>query len=261
MFQVSCLLAVTALAKADDSWGGLVYAPRHASVDYYAYPRYAFEYSVNDPHTGDKKAQWENRDGDVVKGAYSLVEPDGSIRIVEYYADAKSGFNAVVKRIGPNLHPPTVHAAPISPIVGPVAKLGGLAAAPLISGPLYGGAVSTASLYKDHAPAVIPAPILPVSYKAPLPYAPAPIWPSAAYPTPIIKSGPILSAPIYPAALPGLKTPLNLGDYGSLGLWNDGLFKAPLGPNNYLDHLGHGLLTKGAYPSLGPNYSLLGLKH
>lgn len=33
-----------------------------------AYPKYTFDYSVNDPHTGDHKNQWETRDGDVVKG-------------------------------------------------------------------------------------------------------------------------------------------------------------------------------------------------
>lgn len=35
-----------------------------------AHPKYAFDYSVNDPHTGDHKSQWETRDGDVVKGKY-----------------------------------------------------------------------------------------------------------------------------------------------------------------------------------------------
>lgn len=33
-----------------------------------AYPKYAFNYAVRDPYTGDNKAQWEKRDGDVVKG-------------------------------------------------------------------------------------------------------------------------------------------------------------------------------------------------
>nr|CAD7416277.1 unnamed protein product [Timema cristinae] len=42
-----------------------------------AYPAYKFDYAVHDPHTGDIKNQWESRDGDVVKGSYSLVEADG----------------------------------------------------------------------------------------------------------------------------------------------------------------------------------------
>lgn len=47
---------------------------------------------------GDKKSQYEVRDGDVVKGQYKLIEPDGSIRIVRYTADPRNGFNAVVSR-------------------------------------------------------------------------------------------------------------------------------------------------------------------
>ncbi|XP_047986056.1 extensin-3-like [Leguminivora glycinivorella] len=65
--------------------------------DYYAHPKYEFEYKVEDPHTGDKKAQHEARDGDVVKGYYSLHEADGSVRTVEYSADKHNGFNANVK--------------------------------------------------------------------------------------------------------------------------------------------------------------------
>lgn len=63
-----------------------------------AHPRYAFEYGVDDPHTGDKKHQWEERDGDVVKGQYSLVEPDGSVRTVDYVADWETGFHATVHK-------------------------------------------------------------------------------------------------------------------------------------------------------------------
>lgn len=62
------------------------------------HPRYAFEYAVNDKHTGDIKHQKEERDGDVVKGQYSLVEPDGSVRIVDYTADWETGFHATVSK-------------------------------------------------------------------------------------------------------------------------------------------------------------------
>ncbi|KAG5667447.1 hypothetical protein PVAND_015427 [Polypedilum vanderplanki] len=57
--------------------------------DYYAYPKYKFEYGVHDPHTHDHKSQWETRDGDVVKGEYTLDEADGTIRKVSYHADSK----------------------------------------------------------------------------------------------------------------------------------------------------------------------------
>ncbi|XP_037949937.1 uncharacterized protein LOC119680961 [Teleopsis dalmanni] len=60
------------------------------------HPRYAFEYNVNDIHTGDIKHQKEVRDGDVVQGEYSLVEPDGNVRTVKYYADWETGFHAEV---------------------------------------------------------------------------------------------------------------------------------------------------------------------
>jgi len=68
---------------------------------------YAFSYGVKDLHTGDVKSQWESRDGDGVKGHYSVLEPDGSIRTVHYTADAKKGFNAIVKTVGANSHPIT----------------------------------------------------------------------------------------------------------------------------------------------------------
>ncbi|XP_030021578.2 uncharacterized protein LOC115441108 [Manduca sexta] len=72
--------------------------------NYDAHPRYAFEYGVNDPHTGDIKQQKEERDGEVVKGQYSLVEPDGSVRTVNYVADWETGFHADVRNSKDNHH-------------------------------------------------------------------------------------------------------------------------------------------------------------
>lgn len=59
---------------------------------------------MNDYHTGDIKSQHETRDGDVVKGQYSVVEADGSIRTVEYTADKHNGFNAIVHKTAPLKH-------------------------------------------------------------------------------------------------------------------------------------------------------------
>ncbi|XP_043517672.1 cuticle protein 19-like [Frieseomelitta varia] len=84
--------------------------------DYYAHPKYTFNYGVHDPHTGDVKTQHEVRDGDVVHGSYSVNEPDGSVRIVEYTADDHNGFNAVVKKVGPAVHPKPI---PIAKYVSP----------------------------------------------------------------------------------------------------------------------------------------------
>ncbi|ETN60422.1 cuticular protein 64, RR-2 family [Anopheles darlingi] len=82
--------------------------------DFYAPINYKFEYGVKDPHTGDHKTHWEERDGDVVKGAYTILDADGSSRLVEYTADPHHGFNAVVKKIE-HAHIPTkeAHSAPV----------------------------------------------------------------------------------------------------------------------------------------------------
>ncbi|XP_065341069.1 cuticle protein 8-like [Cloeon dipterum] len=85
-------------------------------VDYYSHPQYQFEYAVHDAHTGDVKSQSEHRDGDVVKGQYSLLEADGTTRTVDYTADAHNGFNAVVTKSGHASHPaPVVHKA-VAPV-------------------------------------------------------------------------------------------------------------------------------------------------
>ncbi|CAG9859391.1 unnamed protein product [Phyllotreta striolata] len=81
-----------------------VYEGYTGKDDYHAHPKYSFKYGVHDPSTGDVKSQKETRDGDVVKGQYSLVEPDGSIRTVDYVADPINGFNAVVSKSGPSVH-------------------------------------------------------------------------------------------------------------------------------------------------------------
>lgn len=69
-----------------------------SSEDYDSRPQYTFAYDVRDSLTGDDKRQEEKRDGDLVKGQYSLVEPDGTRRIVDYTADDASGFNAIVSK-------------------------------------------------------------------------------------------------------------------------------------------------------------------
>jgi hypothetical protein len=68
-------------------------------VDYYAHPKYAYKYGVSDYHTGDVKSQHETRDGDVVKGSYSVVEPDGTIRTVDYTADKHNGCKFYLRKL------------------------------------------------------------------------------------------------------------------------------------------------------------------
>ncbi|KAJ8731937.1 hypothetical protein PYW08_014667 [Mythimna loreyi] len=69
-----------------------------------SHAKYEYKYEVSDPQTGDRKSHWETRDGDKVRGVYTLYEPDGALRTVEYTADAVHGFNAVVIRKEPNNH-------------------------------------------------------------------------------------------------------------------------------------------------------------
>ncbi|CAH2264134.1 jg10301 [Pararge aegeria aegeria] len=123
LYKVFCLIAA-AVANPPALY------ETYATVGSIPNPNYSFNYAVNDPHTGDNKAQWETRDGDVVRGAYSLVEPDGNIRIVEYVADSIHGFNAVVKRTRPNVHPVSLPAAaPLiaAPVFEPVAHIAPIA--------------------------------------------------------------------------------------------------------------------------------------
>jgi hypothetical protein len=116
-----------------------------------AHPKYSFNYGVHDGLTGDVKSQSEVRDGGVVKGQYSLVEPDGSVRTVDYTADDINGFNAVVSKSAPSVHATKV-VAPVVHAPAPVA---------------YAAPAQVAYA----APAVVKS-VAPVAYAAPA-YAPA----------------------------------------------------------------------------------------
>lgn len=98
-----------------------------AAEEYDPNPQYSYGYDVQDSLTGDSKSQVESRSGDVVQGSYSLTEPDGTRRTVDYVADPVNGFNAVVRK-----EPLAVAAAPLAaaPVAyaAPVAKV---AAAPV----------------------------------------------------------------------------------------------------------------------------------
>ncbi|XP_046483235.1 larval cuticle protein A2B-like [Neodiprion pinetum] len=67
-------------------------------ADYDPNPQYSYSYDVHDTLTGDAKSQQETRNGDSVEGSYSLIEADGTRRIVHYTADPHNGFNAVVEK-------------------------------------------------------------------------------------------------------------------------------------------------------------------
>ncbi|XP_064556434.1 larval cuticle protein A2B-like [Drosophila montana] len=69
-----------------------------AAEEYDPHPQYKYAYDVQDALSGDSKSQVEERDGDVVRGEYSLIDADGYKRTVQYTADPINGFNAVVNR-------------------------------------------------------------------------------------------------------------------------------------------------------------------
>uniref|UniRef100_A0A2A4K1Q1 Cuticle protein n=1 Tax=Heliothis virescens TaxID=7102 RepID=A0A2A4K1Q1_HELVI len=74
---------------------------------------YKYSYNIEDPTTGDSKSQHEVRQGDVVTGAYTVLGPDGTKRTVEYTADAKHGFKAVLREDPGNPPAPIVTQPPI----------------------------------------------------------------------------------------------------------------------------------------------------
>lgn len=115
-------------------------APVVKAVEAYdPHPQYSFAYDVQDGLTGDSKTQHETRDGDVVQGSYSVVDPDGTKRTVEYTADPHNGFNAVVHREPlavkvARVASPVAYAAPVAKVAAPSVY----AAAPVVhAAPLY----------------------------------------------------------------------------------------------------------------------------
>ncbi len=149
-------------------------------------PEYSYSYGVNDPHTGDSKHAEESLKDGIVRGSYSLAEPDGTIRKVSYTADDYNGFNAVVEKHGQAKPFKYVAAAPVyqAPIAkyvaaapvyqAPIAKY--VAAAPVYQ-PQFAKYVAPATVYqapvaKYIAPAAYHAPIAkyvaPTAYHAPL---------------------------------------------------------------------------------------------
>ncbi|XP_047107374.1 cuticle protein 19.8-like [Schistocerca piceifrons] len=153
-----------------------------AAAEYDPHPQYSYGYSVSDALTGDSKTHQESRDGDVVQGSYSLVEPDGSVRTVDYTADPVNGFNAVVHKEG-GVHPTVAAPAPAPvAVVAPTVARAAIAAPAVAAAPVVRTAVA--------APAIAAAPIARPAIAAPAyaTYAAAP-FARAAY-----------AAPIYPYA-------------------------------------------------------------
>ncbi|CAG9565977.1 unnamed protein product [Danaus chrysippus] len=152
------VLALAAVASALP----VVPVAKYAYAEPEAPAHYEFQYSVHDEHSGDVKQQQESREGDVVHGSYSLVQPDGVHRIVEYSSDAHNGFNANVRYEGQPIQAPVpakiAYAAPVAKLVhaAPVARVA------------YSAPISYAAPVAKVAYA---APLAKVAYSAPVSYA------------------------------------------------------------------------------------------
>ncbi|XP_045464084.1 adult-specific cuticular protein ACP-22-like isoform X2 [Harmonia axyridis] len=72
-------------------------------IDYKAPPHYHWDYAVHDLKHHDIKSQHETRDHDQTKGVYTLLQPDGRKRIVEYVA-GKHGVDYKVRYEGHSEH-------------------------------------------------------------------------------------------------------------------------------------------------------------
>lgn len=66
--------------------------------DYDHNPSYQFGFDVKDDEYTNYQNRKEQREGNVIKGSYSVVDSDGFIRTVTYTADPKEGFKAEVSR-------------------------------------------------------------------------------------------------------------------------------------------------------------------
>nr|XP_034836061.1 larval cuticle protein A2B-like [Maniola hyperantus] len=177
----SCFVALARAGAPVAVAAPLVAAPVPARLEEFdPLPQYQFGYNVADAQTGDYKSQQEQRNGDLVQGSYSLVDPDGTRRTVDYSADSVNGFNAVVRK------EPLVAAAP-AVVAEPAVVPARYAAAPVVAAPVAAAPVVAAPVAKYTA-----------AYTAPLAYAAytAPVAKVAAYTAPVARFA-AYSAPFY----------------------------------------------------------------
>ncbi|EDX11901.1 uncharacterized protein Dsimw501_GD19530 [Drosophila simulans] len=151
------------------------------------HPQYTYSYDVQDTLSGDNKGHVEERDGDVVRGEYSLIDADGFKRTVTYTADSINGFNAVVRR---EPLAAVVAAEPVVKVAAPLVKAAPVAPVALAApAPIVRSApVAVAAPLIKSAPLAVAAPFV---RSAPLAVgAPAPVLRTAAYATPLRYTAP-----------------------------------------------------------------------
>ncbi|CAH1964328.1 unnamed protein product [Acanthoscelides obtectus] len=166
------------------------------SEEYDPNPQYQFGYDVQDALTGDSKSQIESRNGDVVQGSYSLTDPDGTRRTVDYTADPINGFNAVVRKEPLAAAAIVAKAAPVvAKVASPVSYATRVAK---LAAPVAYAAPAAPVAYAAHA-----APVAYATHAGPVSYAAhtAPVA-YAAHPAPVTYAAPVakLAAPVAYAA-------------------------------------------------------------
>ncbi|XP_046961344.1 larval cuticle protein A2B-like [Vanessa cardui] len=152
----------------------------------------SFAYDVADPNTGDYKSQVETRSGGVVRGQYSLIDPDGTKRTVDYTADDVNGFNAVVRK-----DPVVTSVVAATPVVRTVAAPAVVSSAP---------SVVAARTYAAPALYTASSPVVARSFVAPGVYATS---------SPTVFSARTYAAPSVYTAVPSAYTPQVYARYAS----------------------------------------------
>ncbi|XP_027237316.1 cuticle protein 7-like [Penaeus vannamei] len=108
---VACLASVAA-ARPDTPRDGYSYeapAPKY-SAPHASYEKgmpFDFAYGVVDHYSGNDYSHNSNSDGNVVKGEYRVLLPDGRTQIVSYTADHVNGYVAEVTYEGEAHYPET----------------------------------------------------------------------------------------------------------------------------------------------------------
>ncbi|XP_043207156.1 cuticle protein 19-like [Amphibalanus amphitrite] len=178
--------AAVAPAPVDVVVGHAPVAKSVEVVDYVnPHPKYDFSYGVWDGYTGDHKSQVESRDGDVVRGQYRLVDPDGTERVVTYTADDYNGFQATVEK------------RPLG-YTAPVAAHGYAAPVPAVAAHGYAAAVPTVAAhgYAAAVPAV-------AVHAAPVAVSHQSVTKSEGYDVPVVKET-VHTAPVVAKAVPAV---------------------------------------------------------
>ncbi|CAG7822711.1 unnamed protein product, partial [Allacma fusca] len=73
---------------------------------------FGFGYAVKDSYHGNDFSHVADSNGDVIKGEYRTLMPDGRVQIVKYTADWKNGYQAEVIYVGAG----AVSGVPVVPI-------------------------------------------------------------------------------------------------------------------------------------------------